>query len=142
MSYILFFRETFRKERSFAYQAALRRATAEKAQKALKKAQKSLAGTTGAQSPVGEKAGYPAIEMGRMIPQEKLDEMPRLVEEKKRATTVQSDDVKLSYADVNILGAAWYVVQQKSNAATLLATGQSVSAWSGNLTHYLLTIPL
>lgn len=123
MSYILFFRETFRKERSFAYQAALRRATAEKAQKALKKAQKSLAGTTGAQSPVGERAGYPVIEMGRMIPQEKLDEMPRLVE-KKRATMVQSDDVKLSYADVNILGAAWYVIQQKSNATTLLATGQ------------------
>lgn len=57
---------------------------------------------------------------------ENLHEMNGLGEENKMTTVVKSGDVKLSYSDVNILGAWWCVIQQRSNAVTILATG----AWT------------
>lgn len=36
---------------------------------------------------------------------------------------VEKDEVKLTLADVNILGAAWYIIRQRANAVTLIATG-------------------
>lgn len=125
VTYLTLFRETFRKERSFAYQGALRRATAEQARKDLKKANKALESklASGLQSPTTEKS-----EAGRGIPMEKLGEIPDLIAQKSAlgsTTAVAKDEVKLSLADVNIIGSAWFVIRQRSNAAILLASGLS-----------------
>lgn len=125
VTYLTLFRETFRKERSFAYQAALRRATAEQARKDLKKANKALESklASGLQSPTAEKS-----EAHSGIPMEKLGEIPDLIAQKSAlgtTTTVAKDEVKLSLADVNIIGSAWFVIRQKTNATILLASGLS-----------------
>lgn len=103
-SYLLFFRETFRKERSFAYQGALRRVTAEQARKYLKKADKALKDHNASNVSSKEKGDLAGLE-----PQ-----------------SVPTEEVKLTLADVNILGSAWHVIRQPSNAVTLLATGKPI----------------
>lgn len=125
VTYLTLFHETFRKERSFAYQGALRRATAEQARKGLKKVNKALESklASGFQSPNGEKS-----DMQGGIPMEKLGEIPGLIAQKTAlgSTEVAKDEVKLSLADVNIIGSAWHVIRQRSNAAILVASGSSI----------------
>lgn len=122
-SYLLLFKETWRKERSYAYQSALKRATAGQARPKLGKNDLSKTFNILPETPKRHLADRKP-ESTSILPNPKQGVIDPTHSSK---PTVIADEVKLTLADVNILGSAWYVIRQRTNAVTLIATGKSIS---------------
>lgn len=124
LSYLLFFKETFRKERSYAYQAALTRANLKKANQAFEKDAGEPQTTDDIAS--DNIPSLPNAEAGReIIAARTVKKRTPLDGEQFEPPKIERDEVKLTLADMNILGAAWYIIRQRTNAVTLIATSTS-----------------
>ncbi|KAG8965944.1 hypothetical protein FRC05_002935 [Tulasnella sp. 425] len=110
MAMFLFFKETFRKERSLAYQSAKKRAVSRN-QSRLQSAQLSRVPSRDEKTPRTVMTGEPHVshlqdlEKGAPVSQE------------------EATQVKPTFADINPVGPAWKVLKQKSNIVVLLASG-------------------
>ena len=121
----VFFRDTFRRERSLTYQTALKRALEQQAKKALKQAAAEKAADMDdartAVVPVDEKSSK-GVESGR-------GSMDRDVEAQ---TTIAASDVpqavkeiRLSLTDVNPVGPMIRVLYRPNNVVVLFASGRA-----------------
>ncbi|KAG9018070.1 hypothetical protein FRB90_012366 [Tulasnella sp. 427] len=110
MSMFLCFKETFRKERSLAYQSAKKRAFSRN-QSRLHSAQLSRVHSREEKSPrtivTGDHTVPPLHDLEKGTP----------------VTQPTDDQVKPTFADINPLGPAWKILKQKSNLVVLLASG-------------------
>jgi hypothetical protein len=128
LSYLLFFTETFRKERSYAYQAALARARAEKTRRNLKETNQMIEKDAGETQATDEVASVDVPPLhddkadGKNMAARTVDNKTPPDTWQLEPSKIERDDVKLTLADVNILGAAWYIIRQRTNAVTLIAT--------------------
>ncbi|KAG8965945.1 hypothetical protein FRC05_002936 [Tulasnella sp. 425] len=128
MAMFLFFKETFRKERSLAYQSAKKRALS-RSQSRLQSAQLSGVHSRDEKTPRPVMTGdhhvshLQDLEKGTPVPQEEVNQ------------------VKTTFADINPVSPAWKVLKQKSNIVALLASGvfyqdstfkrRSTEQWTG-----------
>ncbi|KAG9041059.1 hypothetical protein FS837_012777, partial [Tulasnella sp. UAMH 9824] len=110
MAMFLFFKETFRKERSLAYQSAQKRAVS-RSQSRLQSAQLSRVPSRDEKTPRTVITG---------------DHHVSRLQDLEKGTPVSQEEakqVKPTFADINPVGPAWKILKQKSNIVVLLASG-------------------
>ena len=107
-----FFKETFRKERSAAYQGAVKRAREQAEHKAAKSA-----ATSKAASRVGSMKGG----VGGDVLKHELDLEGGLKE-------FDPEKIKLSLADVNPIRPSWIILKQRTNVVILATSGELFSS--------------
>ncbi|KAF8315658.1 vacuolar DHA amino acid exporter [Clavulina sp. PMI_390] len=124
--YLFVFRDTFRKERSLAYQRAIARARQENARKGLKQASQALEGGSRKQQKASAGAAETdAVELKEVAVsatrRASLDGAERPIGSPKIDDGIE--EIRLTLADVNVLGSAWKVIKKPSNATTLIGSG-------------------
>jgi MFS family permease len=126
VSYFVFFKETFRKERSLTYQSALTRASAEKVSISstglpIITTEKLGIRQTQTQKDVVEDVRHnkePSAVSSSLDAQDSHEALGRCLPLK-----ISNEDVKLSLREVNILGGAFLVLRQRPNFVILVTSG-------------------
>ena len=110
--FLFLFKDTFRLERSKAYQAALRRRTNSKT------GPKSVTNSTVVESNSRTK--------GKQGSDEKVSPQPSSIEDGTSPAKVESgmNDIKLSFSDMNPFPPFWKILQRRNNIAILLVNGE------------------
>jgi hypothetical protein len=117
ISFVLF-RETFRKERSAAYQAAIKRAQQQAERNAIKstKASRNQLRTVSSARGLSNELDDLRLKFG--------PDLENRVQQSRVSEESHSERVKLSLADVNPIQPSWIVLKQRTNMVILLANGK------------------
>lgn len=129
LAFLLFFKDTFRRERSLTYQNVLRRRLREQALEQSKGASdvtvsdttarpESAQGSVGEQSKNSEQSSDPEkkdLEAQDAAVSDTASERPPV------------EEIKLSLMDVNPLKPLWFIIRRRNNIAILFPSGKSTS---------------